>query len=118
MINVKGSDLRARCKSQKQKVPCYVCRKHSDIVQHHHVYPLKNLSVHITARQLSEFIEPPTIALCPTCHAYIHKLMDNPEFLYSESIDLTELEKNRILDIIDMQNDFLGLLNEWLDKQG
>ncbi len=114
---VKSSDLRKKCSINKYKTPCFVCRKHSIVTQKHHVYSLENLSIHIESRQLSKFIEPPTVCLCPTCHAYVHTLIKNDSLIHSEFFDLTEEEIKRLRDVYMMQFNYLDCFIEWLHNQ-
>lgn len=116
MYPIKSSDLRKRCSIAKRKTTCFICGKHSLVVQRHHVYPLSDLSVHVTARQLKQCIEPPTVCLCPTCHSYVHKAMNNPELIY-DFTDLSNSEQERVKEILVMQLDFLDQFSKWLDSR-
>lgn len=105
-MRIKGNELRNLC-------PSYVCGKHSSVTQWHHVLPFEELSFYISAWELEKFIEPPTVPLCPTCHAYVHKAIDNPNRVYDESFELSNEEAERMKKIICMKFNFLKAFCEW-----
>lgn len=70
-----SKDLRKQCKRSKEKAPCYICGKHAEITELHHVVPLSRCAKKMNRLNLKE-IEVETVWLCPNCHAYVHKYFD------------------------------------------
>lgn len=62
----------------KYRTICYVCNKHKEITEWHHITPVSEIVKEII--DIGEFLdENIVVSLCPNCHSYLHKLnkMDN-----------------------------------------
>lgn len=62
-------------KKSKNGEPCYVCSKHAEITELHHVVSVSELTKLLNNKDLDlEELETPVVWLCPNCHAYLHKI--------------------------------------------
>ena len=72
---ITSQELRKRARHPGEREPCYICQEHGKITQAHHICTLKAWATYATAFQIFE--EPPTVWLCPNCHAYVHQSIKN-----------------------------------------
>lgn len=70
MKQLTTNDLRKQCGKHKNRRECFICGKHAKITQAHHAYPLSSAKYFLYL--LGTIKEPPTVWLCPNCHAYYH----------------------------------------------
>lgn len=110
---VSANFLRTHTGTVKEKAgSCYVCGKHGNITHWHHCVPLKDISKYM--RHGVSITSFPMVALCPNCHSYVHKWLNN-DFLsvleanqIENSITNEELEK--IKQIAKVRDDFSNIV--------
>lgn len=58
-----------KSKGHIEREECFVCGKHKEITQLHHIMPLQECAQWL---EYVKGIEVPRVWLCPNCHAYVH----------------------------------------------
>ena len=101
--------------SNNDRQSCFVCGKHAEITEAHHLVPLQFLKVFMNMQVCVTGFYNELIHLCPNHHTYMHVFENNPvKFV---SLDLSTREKVKFNELIGIRKTLLLQLCEVIKSE-